>query len=491
MRGRSWLEGCGAGIIFTLAYTWFHISPLHTDLYHRALPMNSVYWGVAIDLAAACITCAFVLWLLEKYDAEGKTIWWTLCGAILAAQITSGLAIAGLVGYRIATSGRVFAITCATGLLLWLLRRKWYSTAVRSARYLLLLIGFAIFWILPEIVYMAVKPEPHDENAYLRDASPGKPPQRRIVWLLFDELSYDQLFNHRWPGISLPNFDRFAGESMSFSDVQPVGYYTELIIPSLLWGKLIEQERSTLDGRVQVKTMQGWQSYPDDQTLFADASRAGLRVGVAGWYIPYCRTYARELDWCVQMLGSPIPGGYSADKSVWSNAMAPLSKTLARLTGRRRKEPTTAELHARLCESLMSSAQRLIADQNIGFAFIHLPVPHPGGFYDRRTGAMGVPGSYIDNLALADRMLGQLLESIAATPEANRTTVIVSSDHSWRVNLWKSSPLWMPEDETASQGRFDPRPVLMVRRPDGAAGQIDQTPFPELKTHTLIESLIH
>ena len=49
MKGRVWLEGCGAGILFTLAYTWFHISPLHTDLYHRLLPMNAVYWGVAIE----------------------------------------------------------------------------------------------------------------------------------------------------------------------------------------------------------------------------------------------------------------------------------------------------------------------------------------------------------------------------------------------------------------------------------------------------------
>ena len=46
MKGRTWLEGCGAAILFTLAYTWFHISPLHTDLYHRLLPMNSVYWAL-------------------------------------------------------------------------------------------------------------------------------------------------------------------------------------------------------------------------------------------------------------------------------------------------------------------------------------------------------------------------------------------------------------------------------------------------------------
>ena len=56
MKGRTWLEGCGAAILFTLAYTWFHISPLHTDLYHRLLPLNSVYWGVAIDVVVMCLS---------------------------------------------------------------------------------------------------------------------------------------------------------------------------------------------------------------------------------------------------------------------------------------------------------------------------------------------------------------------------------------------------------------------------------------------------
>jgi hypothetical protein len=37
--------------------------------------------------------------------------------------------------------------------------------------------------------------------------------------------------------------------------------------------------------------------------------------------------------------------------------------------------------------------------------------------------------------------------------------------------MWKMSPMWTDEDEHASQGRLDPRPVLMVRFPgtvDGA-----------------------
>ena len=113
---------------------------------------------------------------------------------------------------------------------------------------------------------------------------------------------------------------------MSFSNVQPAGYYTELIVPSLLWGNQIRQERSDFAGDAAVKTAGGWQDYPDDRTLFADAERAGLAAGAVGWYIPYCRTYRRELDWCEESLGSPLPGNYSPDRSVAWNIFAPLSK---------------------------------------------------------------------------------------------------------------------------------------------------------------------
>ena len=57
----------------------------------------------------------------------------------------------------------------------------------------------------------------------------------------------------------------------------------------------------------------------------------------------------------------------------------------------------------------MPQAEALIRDQSISFVFIHLPVPHPPGIYDRSTGRERAGGTYIDNLALADRSLGELM----------------------------------------------------------------------------------
>jgi arylsulfatase A-like enzyme len=100
-------------------------------------------------------------------------------------------------------------------------------------------------------------------------------------------------------------------------------------------------------------------------------------------------------------------------------------------------------------------------------------------------------GSYIDNLALADRSLGELLQTLDETRDAEQTTLIVSSDHSWRVGIWRYGFGWTKEDELASgHGHFDPRPVLMVRFPGETAPTDVEQPVPLLAMHAMIDRML-
>jgi hypothetical protein len=117
-------------------------------------------------------------------------------------------------------------------------------------------------------------------------------------------------------------------------------------------------------------------------------------------------------------------------------------------------------------------------------------VPHPGGFYNRRTQQVGVDGSYLDNLVLADRTLGKLRRAIEETSLAAKTTVIVSSDHSWRVDLWRPTTDWRAEDERVSGDRFDPRPLLMVHFPEQRSAVRMDRPFPLIEMHTMIQVML-
>lgn len=489
------LEGCGASVLLMLRYAWPHLSPLHVDLYHRILPMNTVYGAVAIDLVIACLFCTGIFWLLERFDPDGNTLWWVLVAAILLAKALSftEFVVVWVANLDVSLAGLRFlpAACLAAVCVLWLWKRLWYSKVVRGARWTLALLGVCIVWMLPQLVYMAVRPEPHDVQKFVRTVSPARAPQRRVVWILFDELSQDQTFDHRQPGMSLPQLDQFRSQSVMFSDVQPAGYYTENVVPSLLWGKVITGIRSDLSGNFIVKTSNRWQRFPTKQSLFADAQRDGWSTGVAGWANPYCRTYGASLDWCAWVKSSGIDGNYSREKSLWWNVNAPIMRTEAKLAGRRNPIPADDKLRAAEYGDLMRWSHELIDDGNIGFVFLHLPLPHPSGFYNRKTGQIGVHGSYLDNLALTDRTLGELMRWISQTPLASQTTVIVCSDHSWRVKLWNRTSAWTKEDEEASGGRFDPRPVLMVHFPGETAPKVVGEPFAAIREHDLVESLLH
>jgi arylsulfatase A-like enzyme len=85
----------------------------------------------------------------------------------------------------------------------------------------------------------------------------------------------------------------------------------------------------------------------------------------------------------------------------------------------------------------MQYAKSAVANPELDLVFIHLPVPHLPRLYDRRQRKMIGPrrhqsSDYLDNLALADRTIGELRASMENTGLWDRTAVIVTSDHSFR-----------------------------------------------------------
>lgn len=490
MKGSSWLRGCGLAILLMLGILWVHISPAHSDFYHRLLPLNSVYWAVGIDLAVMCVACTVVLWQIERADPARRSFWWAVVAAILMWRLNVFVDLQGWLAAKPYRPIYTLLIWACIGLALWFWSRSLYVRLVRGFLLTLALVGLCIFWMLPEVLYMAIHREPHEVPGFRRAIPKASLPQQRIIWVVFDELSQDQVFDHRQPGLNLPAFDALRANSVMFSDVNPAGYFTELVLPSLLWGKTVTGERSNLDGVLSARTEQGWARYPADQSIFADARRAGWTTGVAGWYNPYCRTFAAELDSCEWRLSTPIPGEYSPQEGIAWNILAPVRKSFLRLIGRKYRTPSNAVVHASDYTQIMDWGRQLIADEDVGLVFLHLPIPHPYGIYNRRTGALGVEGSYIDNLALSDIALSQIEKWIDATKSSPMTTLIVCGDHSLRVPLWSKTPDWSAEDKQASGGLFDPRPALIVHLPGETQPETISQPFAALREHDLVEKLL-
>jgi hypothetical protein len=488
------LQGLGAAILLMISHIAALVSPYHAVLYHSILPMRSVVWGTLIDLAVASVLAALLFGYLQKRQTGVLTLVWVFIAARIA-HTTVGIA-SSTFGRNIPylTPATATIITLVVGLTLWSARPPAYRAAVHGLLALLILAGCNAVWMVPQLVYLGLQPQRGDAvelTAHPVLASGQTAPKNdgRIIWLLFDELSYDQTFEHRFPGLTMPSFDEFRSQSVVFSDLKPVGINTDLVIPGLFLGTPVARIRSGLDGMpaLQLAGNQQWQPFDAHATLFGEAQRQGWTTGVVGWFNPYCRILAGTLDYCFWRMGGGELDGPLSTKSSLQNAMSPIQNMIGWMEG---KPSFLRQVQQADLAAIVPAATALIRDENIRFVFVHLPVPHPPGIYDRRTGTVRGAGTYIDNLALSDRVMGELMSTINATALAGKATVVVCSDHSWRLSIWQAVGLWTREEEMASGGRFDPRPVLMIRFPGQQTGHEVSEPFDEIRIHEIIEHML-
>jgi hypothetical protein len=370
--------------------------------------------------------------------------------------------------------------------------------AVQAIRLVVAGIAFSGLWIVPQLFHIALARQPDDTDASMHLSAPAQGNfNQRIIWILFDELSYRQTFDNPTSGILLPNFDRLRAESVSFSNLKPTGFETDLIIPSLFLGQRIDQIRSTVSGQLLYKdqSQHRWLAYDPNATLFGLAQQNGWTTGVDGWVLPFCRILAPVLNVCSWEPINVLPIeelGASEEKSVLANALILPNRFLVALTNRTTTPADShiADAHIGDYRDIMVHARTLIDDSQIRFLFLHLPVPHPPGKYDRKLHMLRSSGTYLDNLVLADDTLGVLMQDIDANPSASQTTVIVSSDHSWRIPLWRHSELWSEEEERVSGGRFDDRPVLLIHFSGQTSGSDLNSPLSEILEHDVIADML-
>lgn len=329
-------------------------------------------------------------------------------------------------------------------------------------------------------------------------------PNPRIIWIVLDELSYQQVYERRYPGLQLPAFDALADQSTVFTHTVPEGEHTQFVLPALITGKAVVSIRPSGAGQLFFREAdsRGWVPLDQHDTIFQDALHSGYQTAIAGWFNPYCRIMPQVLDHCYWTLGEVLEDHLASDGTLASNFVAPLSALIGYGTTRRMLSPIwpiredrmhEAELHVADYEKISAAADADLKDPSITFALLHLPIPHPPGIYDRATAQVTPRAtSYIDNLALADRYLAHVRTVLQGMGEWDSSTVIVMGDHSWRTTLlWKDSLVWSAVDNRASEGgKFDDRPAYIVKLPGEQTGQRIDVPFQAVRTRALLDELL-
>jgi hypothetical protein len=250
----------------------------------------------------------------------------------------------------------------------------------------------------------------------------------RVVILLFDEMDFRLVYSERPAGIALPELDRLRAEAFFASQAFPPGRRTEVSVPGLLTGRPVtwDRRRGTDTLLVTFAGTSDTVSWADQPNLFDRARALGYNPGVVGWYHPYCRLFPHRLTRCFWL---PHKGAIlRARGRGLPRQMLDLFRSLDPLADHSR--------HIADHESLLAEARTAIADTSLGLVFVHLAVPHYPAIYDRDDDELTAFNyhyyGYYDNLVLADRSLGVLRRTLEDAGLWDRSTVVLTSDHSRR-----------------------------------------------------------
>jgi sulfatase-like protein len=395
----------------------------------------------------------------------------------------------------IGQAGYIVAVLLVLSLIIFAIWRYGLSRVARGFALVLViwspfgLLGFAqaTWWAVK--YGRAVNREQRAAPAFKLDTNP----RPRVVWLIFDEMDERLAFAARPPGLSLPAFDRLRAESMSAANAFPPAGHTSQSIPALLTGQLLSAVKPIGPGDLLLTnpangTTAGWSEQSD---IFSDARATGTNAALVGWYHPYCRVIGERLTSCQW---EPASQRIDTSKLSFTRNLIRQDSDLLRLLlfcGTLRERLSARPLnyeskHLADYVTLMGDAENVVGDQNFGLVFIHLPVPHPPAIYNRARGNFSwQESSYLDNLALADRVVGELRQKMEQAGVWERTTLIVSSDHWWRSDYWRKRTFWSQADE-AIAGVVDHRiPFIVKLAGQTTASQYDAA-FNTVLTHDLV-----
>jgi len=394
----------------------------------------------------------------------------------------------------------IASVWTAFVLLLWIRFKTAYGQLMRVGEFVAAFFTiFCLCSILQLLWVLHWKPGPHQQTAAWSTTTQPPRDHPRLVWIVFDELSYDQLFEDRADGLALPNFDALRKESTVFTDAQPIGDHTVKILPSLLSGRVIDKYDFTFDNHLLVHDQgtHGYATLDGSGTVFADAHKNGWRTAAVGWYNPYCTVFAGNIDDCYWMNLDRMDGPMAQDASFWSNVWSPLKQAGEQIAWPARADETICTYGVRqrtkTYMDLEAHAAQVLKSDQADFVFLHLPVPHSPAIWNRARGdyAERCGGSYLDGLALADRELGSVMATLKSSPRWKDTTLIVQGDHSWRLWLWNDQPGWTAEDRAASQAGFDARPAVIVHHAGQTQAEENATPWSLINVHAVVEQMLH
>jgi len=296
----------------------------------------------------------------------------------------------------------------------------------------------------------------------------------RVLWIIFDSADYRLMFENRPSGVNLPEFDRLRSESVFADNACSPNTSTITSMPSLISGRRVARTGKLYLSDLEVTLADTdatttWKKLP---SVFAETQAMGVNTALVGWYHPYARVLGDGLNYCSWY---PFPA-YEPDRA------ETFSASMRMQIGCTFSTPHIRHIYMSICEDSLRDSLSLATNGIYGLTLLHLPPPHTPGVYlpakeqltywpmTRNTG-------YLNNVALADRELGQIRRVMETSGQWDKTWLIISADHSWQ-----SAPDY--------DGKLDFRVPFIVKPPGTADPAAYMPKINTTLTHDLILAIL-
>ena len=320
------------------------------------------------------------------------------------------------------------------------------------------------------------------ETAEAKDARPA----RRVVWMVFDNLDYRLAIEERPASLTLPNLDRLLSESFSATQAAAPSSVTARSMVALISGREVVRTLPLAADELLVQfageeEAVRWSTQPN---IFSRVRAEGYRSSIIGWYHPYCRllrdSVARCAWWPFEVTHTDRPLAQAMGEFIRMSVPPWARVDLFAWAGVNVKADARRS-HTDKYLGTLDAALRDVSDPSLALVLVHWLVPHDPYIYDRATGELTLDPDpregYLDNLALMDKALGQMLGALRRSRTLDRTAIIVTSDHPWR-------------GSDSFDGKRDPRVPFIVRLPGTAQSYSYQVPLNTVATSEMLREIL-
>lgn len=338
---------------------------------------------------------------------------------------------------------RALVITQAMALLVPIAFWIGHRTFFRGVLVFLRIVSPLVLLTFAQGIYHCLTYDPNQLAPKIMAPRLSPPPSApRVLWFIFDEWDQDLTFPERPADLRLPEIDRLRQESFYSDTVTSPGPSTDFSMPALTIGKpiaskLIKNPSELLIRPAGSDDTIAWSKTP---TIFSDARSLGLNTSVITWALPYCRVLGASLTTCDWLTESSLYNNDSLFPAMLHQLRGLFENQFRSPFG----QSLSTQSHAWLYGRLKEKSEALVAAGNFNLALLHMPVPHPPFFFNRRTGKNDLGATpiksfvqsggagYIDALAVTDRYIGEIRRTMEAAGTWDNTSILFSADHPYR-----------------------------------------------------------